>query len=89
MLNEKEQTLDHKILLFIALLYLSTLAHQLLSKCIDPSFYRHQEGAALLVGIAGGLFSAFFSTERDIKDVLYTQAILFKLMLLPPMIYHQ
>jgi hypothetical protein len=41
----------------------------------------------MVVGIIGGAIASTSFNDEDIKDFLFSQAILFKLVLIPPIIY--
>ena len=41
----------------------------------------------MMIGILGGLIAKQSYDDTDIKDFLYEQALLFRLILLPPIVY--
>jgi hypothetical protein len=86
-LSESESTLNKKLLFLIAIVYLSSYLHSLLQRCLPERLYRGDLGIALILGMVGGEISRHYLPEVEVKNLLYGQAILFKLMLLPPVFY--
>lgn len=59
----------------------------MLQRCIPERIYRGELGVALILGMIGGEIFRRFLPEVEVKNLLYGQAILFKLMILPPIFY--
>ena len=87
LLSEAESTINKKLLFLIAFVYLSSYLNSALSRCIPERIYRGELGVALILGMIGGEISRHFLPEVEVKNLLYGQAILFKLMILPPILY--
>ena len=86
-LAESESTINLKLLGLITIIFLSTQINSRLSKCIPNHYYRAEHGLTLVLGIiAGCIFDSKLSAE-DVNNLLYSQALLFKLMILPPVFY--
>jgi hypothetical protein len=86
-LAESESTINLKLLGLITIIFLSTQINSRLSKCIPNHYYRAEHGLTLILGIiAGCIFDSKLSHE-EINNLLYSQALMFKLMILPPVFY--
>jgi len=50
-------------------------------------YYQKEHGLAMMIGIAGGVFAQSNFSDIQIKDFLFGQALLFKLFLMPIVLY--
>lgn len=55
--------------------------------CGMGKYLQGEHGLTMIIGIAGGFVAQKYYTEKDVKDFLFSQLILFKLMIVPPIIY--
>ena len=87
LLAEAESTINKKLLFLIAFVYLSSYLNSVLQRCVPEKVYRGELGVALILGAIGGEISRHYLHEVEVKNLLYGQSILFKLMFLPPIFY--
>lgn len=85
--TEESQELLYIILMMSAAVYLNTFLEGFESIRKWSHLYQRENGIAMLIGICGGLYVQKTYEESLINNFLYSQAILFKLFLVPPIIY--
>ena len=86
--EDEENVVDQRILAIIGMLVLATYINYMLETRFGLAKYVQGEpGLAMIIGMMGGLLAKQYFDDVDIKDFLYEQALLFKLFLIPPIVY--
>ena len=86
-LSESESTINKKLLGLISIIYLSTQINPILQRYIPQHFYRGEPGICLIMGIIAGCICQNLLAQEEVINLLYSQSVLFKLMLIPPAFY--
>lgn len=73
----------------IAIIYLSTQVNARLQRKIDPMYYKGEHGLCLIFALVCGFIAQIFLSDDEVKDLLYSQAIIFKLGIVPMLFYDQ
>jgi hypothetical protein len=86
-LSEAENVMSFKFLVIILIIYLSTQVSARLSPYLDSIYYKGESGLCLIFGLIVGFIVQYFMSIKEVKDALYSQAIVFKLLLVPLIMY--
>lgn len=89
LLAEPEASINKKLLGLIIIIYLSMQVNSRLQRKVPSHFYRGEHGLCLIFGLLAGCVFQLLMTDEEVKDLLYSQAIVFKLMLVPIIFYDQ
>ena len=86
--EDEEDVVDKRILAIIGMLVVANYLNYMLDRKFKLAKYvQGEHGLAMIIGIMGGLIAKQYFDDIDIKDFLYEQALLFRLLLLPPIVY--
>ena len=87
--EEEENIVDQRILYVIGMLIVANYLNHVLSRpqCKLTRYVQGEFGLAMIIGIIGGFVGKHFFDDTDIKDFFYEQTLLFRLILLPPIVY--
>lgn len=86
-LAEPESKINLKLLGLITIIFLSTQINSRVSRCVPTHFYRGEHGLTLVLAIVAGVIFDSQMTDEDVSNLLYSQALIFKLLVLPPVFY--